>query len=462
VAVPRLLLLLIVTLAAGALLAQSVPSRPARAGAVPGSGDVDCSGTVNAVDAALLLQFDARLVDSVPCADAADAYADGQVDSLDALAILVYNAGFVEALPIPPSPPPNTEPGTVMALDVQTGNAIWSVQPGMAAIQKPVVTSELVLVTGGDNCLETHSALVALDRATGTERWRKRLNSGAGCGSSLTAFADVAVLQDGLFAVGINVSDGSTRWRHQLEPTDNNEGNVVQADAGNVVLLREGSVLRALDRQTGNELWEVDRHQYDLSSTVNSTTAFADTKQPGLLCGVAALDLSDGHERWNVPGVREGCGPFGVDDDLVAACNRSSNAPPIEDQFGNPIGNQVLALDAATGDERWRRNMACTKAEPDGGNVYIQLYNVSERTLTALDATSGAERWHIDSPSAANLLATGGYIFLMPAYDLFAFDADTGATLWNTRLPGGGFYNHAALEGGTLYVAARGHPVEHD
>ena len=42
--------------------------------------------------------------------------------------------------------------------------------------------------------------------------------------------------------------------------------------------------------------------------------------------------------------------------------------------------------------------MACTLAQADQSNVYVQLFNVSARTLTVLDPVTGAERWHIDSP----------------------------------------------------------------
>jgi hypothetical protein len=65
--------------------------------AVP--GDVNCQGTVDAVDATIVLQYSAGFVDSVPCAANADVSADGRIDPIDAALILQYTAGIISGLP---------------------------------------------------------------------------------------------------------------------------------------------------------------------------------------------------------------------------------------------------------------------------------------------------------------------------------------------------------------------------
>ncbi len=63
------------------------------------SGDADCNGTVNAIDAAFVLQFGAGLLGDIPCANLADANDDGTVTAIDAALILQFVAGFVGTLP---------------------------------------------------------------------------------------------------------------------------------------------------------------------------------------------------------------------------------------------------------------------------------------------------------------------------------------------------------------------------
>ena len=62
-------------------------------------GDVNGDGEVTVVDAALVLQYEAGLIDSLPCLDAADVNGDGTVDVEDAGLILQFVAGVIGSLP---------------------------------------------------------------------------------------------------------------------------------------------------------------------------------------------------------------------------------------------------------------------------------------------------------------------------------------------------------------------------
>ncbi len=69
--------------------------------ATPGplSGDANGDGTVNSIDAALILQLDAGLIDSLPSQETADVNGDGSIDSIDATLILQLDAGLISSLP---------------------------------------------------------------------------------------------------------------------------------------------------------------------------------------------------------------------------------------------------------------------------------------------------------------------------------------------------------------------------
>jgi len=62
-------------------------------------GDVDCGGAVDAIDAALLLQFGAAFIPVLPCPPNADVNGDGRSNAVDASLILQLVAGLLPALP---------------------------------------------------------------------------------------------------------------------------------------------------------------------------------------------------------------------------------------------------------------------------------------------------------------------------------------------------------------------------
>lgn len=77
------------------LEAEPTPTIPAQ-GAI---GDANCSGGVDSIDAALVLQLTAGLVGSLPCQENADGNADGTTNAIDATLILQFSASLVQSLP---------------------------------------------------------------------------------------------------------------------------------------------------------------------------------------------------------------------------------------------------------------------------------------------------------------------------------------------------------------------------
>ena len=76
---------------------RTVTSTP---GPRPGSGDANCDGTTDSLDALLVLQVDARLNgDGLSCFDAANVHLDYWMNALDAALILQYEAGLLDSLP---------------------------------------------------------------------------------------------------------------------------------------------------------------------------------------------------------------------------------------------------------------------------------------------------------------------------------------------------------------------------
>jgi len=60
-------------------------------------GDANCNGDVDAVDAALILQINAGLLDELSCESNADVNQNGAIDSIDAALILQFTAGLLKS-----------------------------------------------------------------------------------------------------------------------------------------------------------------------------------------------------------------------------------------------------------------------------------------------------------------------------------------------------------------------------
>ena len=68
-------------------------------------GDVNCDGTANSIDAALILQFDAGLIPSLACVQDADVNEDGFINAIDAALLIQFCVCPLESLP-PGEPTP--------------------------------------------------------------------------------------------------------------------------------------------------------------------------------------------------------------------------------------------------------------------------------------------------------------------------------------------------------------------
>lgn len=65
------------------------------AGKLITTGDVNCSGETNSIDAALVLQKTAGLIDRLACEEEGDVNGDDILNAVDAALILKYAAGFI-------------------------------------------------------------------------------------------------------------------------------------------------------------------------------------------------------------------------------------------------------------------------------------------------------------------------------------------------------------------------------
>lgn len=92
----------------------------------------------------------------------------------------------------------------------------------------------------------------------------------------------------------------------------------------------------------------------------------------------------------------------------------------------------VLALDAASGDERWRVALDLTPRGSIEVGATSLFVRTDEDVIVAMSAESGAERWRYIVPGGANapLLAGDTLVVASRSGVIVALDADTGEPRW--------------------------------
>lgn len=263
-------------------------------------------------------------------------------------------------------------------------------------------------------------------------------------------------------------SDATLAWRFDAETPTMNTSPVV-AD-GTVYAPGSGDpgYLHALDAETGEQLWRFEPAGY-----ASSAPAVADGV---LYVGTwgkrfYAIDAETGDEVWSVEvGHRFGSSSSVVHDGTVYVGTTGDgpmvvSGPEDEEEFE---ACALLALDAETGDERWRYddfgekdNIDSSPAVADG-----RVYFGGEHAVRALDADSGAVAWtrEISTHPQSSPTVGDGVVYYGAPLDgqnedepparVWALDAETGETVWTAGIEDISLRTSPAVADGTVYAAA--------
>jgi outer membrane protein assembly factor BamB len=314
----------------------------------------------------------------------------------------------------------------VLCIDVATGKVLWQKQ--FRGTQK-VKTSDYVskaaptpIVTGNRVfALFESGDLLALDH-DGKEVWRRSLvkdcgefTNNHGLGTSPVLAGDavlVLVAQDkGGYLLAVDAATGKDRWR-----TEHNFGaswstpTVVKGDDGLAVLVSSSGMAGAFDVKTGKKLWEVDGLK---GNTVASPTVIGDAvlvgsseKASQRLLRLGAKADSE-REVWRSAGATSSFGSPLVYEGLAYSVSREGVA---------------VCLDPRTGKEHWDvRLPASCWASPLGGAGRVYFFT---RDGVCVVAKAGKEFETL----AENKLPTKGRVYGVAAVE-GAFLIRTGNSL---------------------------------
>ncbi len=361
--------------------------------------------------------------------------------------------------------------GTARAVDPATGDEVWSNQitDGAYLPRGAAIDDEWVYFGGFD------ATLRALDRETGEVRWSSRLDDHPAAtifGSpvrvddlvvvGVAGFEIVVPKEDYDFrgsVVGIDAATGEERWRLYTTGNDETSGAGVSVwsspavDAGrDAVYIGTGNTLEApaapladgimaIEHHSGELLWS---RQFTAGDVYNNfRTGGADGPDadvgaaPNLfeidgraVVGVGdkagsyhVLDRDTGEEVWSTRLTR-GSTLGGVQASAAVgerAVYVASNIGREDSPHVGELGD-LISLDAATGEERWRTSLGgITFAPVTYANGVVYVAN-SLGVIGAYSAETGELLWshQADATSAGGVLVADGRVFV--GYGFWVFD----------------------------------------
>lgn len=139
--------------------------------------------------------------------------------------------------------------GNLYAVKLADASTAWSIRGAADRFSMPAVSSDAIVVGS-----QPVAPIVALDRATGAERWRYSAESGDQIAPA--SIADGVVYSpsaaDGFFA--LDLATGKVLWRADTGPMSGQAAAVV----GDVVYVSADRDVKAYDRVSGRLLWSTD------------------------------------------------------------------------------------------------------------------------------------------------------------------------------------------------------------
>ncbi|MCR9127241.1 MAG: PQQ-like beta-propeller repeat protein [Rhodobacteraceae bacterium] len=341
---------------------------------------------------------------------------------------------------------------------------IWSVSIGEGDSRKLRITADPVVGAGRVYTLDA-GALVTATGTGGAPIWSRDLtpprdDRGDATGGGL-AYADGTLYVSLGFGelLALDAATGAERWRQQLDAT----GSGAPTVAGDLVYLVAGDDTGwAVRRDNGRIAWQV----LATPSVANILGAPAPALTDSLtVFAFGSGDLvstfrNGGLRRWSasVAGQRLGRSSSKISD--------ITGAPVVAGRtlFAGNHSGRIAAFDVDSGDRLWTaREGVFGPVWPVGGSVFA----ITDRNqLVRLDAGSGVLVWAVDLPgflrdkprrrAAVHAhhgpVLAGGRLVVTSSDGLIRFFApDSGALVGTAEVPGGAT-TAPAVAGGTLYV----------
>jgi polyvinyl alcohol dehydrogenase (cytochrome) len=323
----------------------------------------------------------------------------------------------------------------VVALDRETGDEVWDTStgdhPNTAIFGSPIHVDGLVLVgaasyeefTAGEGAPPTFRGyVVALDAATGDEVWRYWTTPGdetAGPGVPVWSSPSVDTEREHVYiatgnnyappssdnadaVIALDLRTGEEIWVNQFTGGDTwtlAEPLGPDADIGGVPNLfavdgtdavgvgDKAGVYRALDRDSGEELWSAELTEGGLqggvlaSAAVDDESVYVASNKASTTADLIALESASGAERWRVEVGGSVAGPVTWANGVVYVADDSGHISAFADEDGQRLWSHEVDAQAAGGIAvvdgtvygGWGWWLAGAPEDPQGGLIAFRL-----------------------------------------------------------------------------------------
>ncbi len=258
--------------------------------------------------------------------------------------------------------------------------------------------------------------------------------------------------------VGVDAVTGMVRWATAVDAAP----SVPVVDGDTVVVTFGGDTLLALDLSTGERLWERELPgQFPATLTAeNGVVVASSLDSTRTTLALLAFRTEDGEPIWESDEtIAERGTPFPGGAVSYAPTGPSIGAGVVVYGRSEPsaaeIRQEVVALDAETGEPRWTARTEAYFYDPPtiaGDTVYVQGGN----GVRAFNAGTGEERWQFinanDLAITQPVTVADGVVYAGgPSDQLYAIEAVDGTLLWRV-LTAEGVAAPVAVSGGVVLV----------
>ncbi|MDH5312868.1 MAG: PQQ-binding-like beta-propeller repeat protein [Actinomycetota bacterium] len=188
--------------------------------------------------------------------------------------------------------------GTVTAVDVAEGSVIWQQELG-GTLLTPIAAADGLVLVGLQGDRDTQPVIVALDAATGQERWRHEPTDPAAVVSAVSVSdGRVFAIFTGLSETSVftvDLTDGSQEWSRRLNATFDVVAPPVVGE-GTVLVTDLIGHTRAFDPETGEQRWDFAQNAPAFRSV--PLLVGAKLLVPTLEGELAAIDTRTGELVW--------------------------------------------------------------------------------------------------------------------------------------------------------------------